>query len=34
MEMYRKLAALKYTTTPQAQQEITLIEMSRTSDAI
>ena len=34
MEMYRKLAALKYTTSPQAQQEVTNIEMSKISDAL
>ena len=34
MEMFRKLQALKYTTSPQAQQEIQNIELSKTSDAI
>ena len=32
--MYRKLAQLKFTTSPQAQQELTNIEMSKTSDAL
>lgn len=34
MEMYRKLASLKFTSSPQAQQEVQNIEMSKTSDAL
>ena len=34
MEMFRKLQSLKFTTSPQAQQEIQAIEISKTSDAI
>lgn len=34
MEMYRKLQSLKFTTSPEAQQEIMNIEMSKTSDAL
>ena len=34
MEMFRKLQALKFTTSPQAQAEIQAIEMSKTSDAL
>lgn len=34
MDMFRKLQALKFTTAPQAQQELQAIEMSKTSDAL
>jgi len=34
MEMYRKLQSLKFTTSPEAQNEIMNIEMSKTSDAL
>lgn len=34
MEMFRKLQSLKFTTSPQAQQEVQAIEMSKTSDAL
>ena len=34
MDMFRKLQALKFTSSPQAQQEIQAIEMSKTSDAL
>ena len=34
MEMFRKLQSLKFTTSPQAQQEIQSIELSKTSDAL
>ena len=34
MEMFRKLQSLKFTTSPQAQSEIQVIEMSKTSDAL
>ena len=34
MDMFRKLQSLKFTTSPQSQQEIQAIEVSKTSDAI
>lgn len=34
MEMFRKVQSLKYTTSPQVVNEIQMIEMSKTSDAI
>lgn len=34
MDMFRKLQALKFTSSPQATQEIQAIEMSKTSDAL
>ena len=34
MEMFRKLQALKFTTSPQAQAEVQAIEISKTSDAL
>lgn len=34
MDMFRKLQSLKFTTSPQAQNEIQAIEMSKTSDAL
>ena len=34
MDMYRKLQSLKFTTSPQQQQEMQQIEMSKTSDSL